>query len=139
MNHRTAGISIGCRSEPGDPSYFKGSIDEVAIYSSALNAASITQHYNNGLQNKGYCQVALDKISLSSPDIFSSIGNNVNGNQVQLNWETVSDLRDGKFEVERAASSSNLIKDWQKVGEVDLSMPNDSKSFMYTDNPNSSR
>jgi len=50
-----AGISIGWRNVSGDPSYFKGSIDEVAIYNSALDAASITQHYNNGLQNKGYC------------------------------------------------------------------------------------
>ena len=129
-------MSIGWRDKPENIRFFNGLIDEIAIYNSPLAAASITQHYSFGLQNKGYCQVALDKISLSSPDIFSSIGNNVNGNQVQLNWETVSDLRDGKFEVERAASSSNSIKDWQKVGEVDLSMPNDSKSFMYTDNPN---
>jgi hypothetical protein len=34
--------------------YFNGAIDEVAIYSRALTACEIYQHYNNGLVGKGY-------------------------------------------------------------------------------------
>ncbi len=63
-----AGISIGWRNITGDPSYFKGSIDEVAIYNNALDATSITQHYNNGLQNKGYCQTVAGNIAIAPED-----------------------------------------------------------------------
>jgi hypothetical protein len=64
-----AGISIGWRNISSDPSYFKGSIDEVAIHNSALSAASITQHYNNGLQNKAYCQTVASNIEAAPEDV----------------------------------------------------------------------
>ena len=53
----TAGISIGWRSA-GDERYLNGRIDELAIYNTALNAVLITQHFNNGYQFLGYCNVA---------------------------------------------------------------------------------
>lgn len=132
------GITIGYRNKTGDESYFKGAIDEVAIYNSALSAALITQHYNNGLQGKGYCQTTLAKISLSSKDIFSSLENHVNGSTVQLNWETASDLGEGKFEIERMTSISDGTKDWQKIGEINLINGSESNSYVYNDNPNTS-
>ena len=131
-----AGIGIGGRNLPGDayPSYFNGKIDEVAIYNSALSASTILQHYNSGLQSKGYCQPTLAKSSTISPDLFSSIVKHVNGNTVQLQWETVSDLGEGKFEIERSTNSSKIPKDWQKIGEVNLINGNKSNSYVYNDN-----
>lgn len=37
------------------PNQMRGLIDEVAIYSRALRAEEIQQHYQNGLSRKGYC------------------------------------------------------------------------------------
>ena len=129
-----AGIGIGGRNLPGDayPSYFNGKIDEVAIYNVALSASTILQHYNNGLANQGYCQTTLTKSSTISPDLFSSIVKHVNGSTVQLQWETISELGEGKFEVER----SNNSNDWLKIGEIDLTALGESKSFNYSDNAN---
>ena len=131
----TAGISIGWRNSTNNK-FFKGIIDEVAIYNSALDAETISQHYNYLCKSKGYCEATLPKISLSSQDIFSSVESNVNGNTVQLNWETPSELGGGKFEIERRASLSDGAKDWQKIGEIDLFNGGESKSFSYNDNPN---
>jgi hypothetical protein len=39
-------------------SYFKGSMDEVAIYNRALSQSELQAHYQNGLQGKGYCEEA---------------------------------------------------------------------------------
>ena len=38
----------------GSRYYFKGQVDEVAIYNKALTACEIKQHYENGLAGKGY-------------------------------------------------------------------------------------
>jgi len=40
----------------GSDTYFNGLIDEVAIYNRGLTADEISQHYQNGLVGKGYCQ-----------------------------------------------------------------------------------
>jgi len=37
---------------------FHGLIDEVGIYARVLTAGEIQQHYNNGLEGKGYCYIA---------------------------------------------------------------------------------
>jgi ketosteroid isomerase-like protein len=65
----TAPFTIGWKDLTGDESYFEGSIDEVAIYSIALDAAAISQHYNNGIQNKGYCN---EELTNTAPAIVSS-------------------------------------------------------------------
>ncbi len=44
----SAGLSIGIFTNPGRSSPFTGRIDEVAVYNSALPAASIAQHYRAG-------------------------------------------------------------------------------------------
>jgi len=49
----TTGITIGKDFE-SDIQYFKGTIDEVAIYNRALTAGEIQQHYQNGLNGIGY-------------------------------------------------------------------------------------
>jgi hypothetical protein len=63
-------LSIGWRNITGDESFFEGLIDEVAVYNSVLDETSITQHYNNGLQNKGYCQIASGSMA-AAPDHVS--------------------------------------------------------------------
>jgi hypothetical protein len=69
-------------------------------------------------------------------EIFESVDNYVNGNTVQLNWETINALRDGRFEIERSISLPTGEKEWQKIGEIDLFNHTESKSFLYTDNLN---
>ena len=132
----TATMDIGWRNISWETAFFKGLIDEVAVYNSALDGASITQHYNNGLQNKGYCQSQLTfgKVNIDLTNIFTSIDNHVTGNTVRLNWETISELSDGKFEIERSIFSLTNSKDWQKIGEIDLLNRVESKSFIYNDN-----
>jgi hypothetical protein len=66
----TATLSIGWRNIIGDESFFAGSIDEVSIYNTALDDASIAQHYDNGLLNKGYCPVE-EELPLCSQSLVS--------------------------------------------------------------------
>ena len=48
---------IGSRGDFADYfNYFKGDIDEVAVFNRALTASEIQQMYNNGLAGKGYCE-----------------------------------------------------------------------------------
>jgi hypothetical protein len=68
----TATLSIGWR-DAGDPRYFEGTIDELAIYGVSLSTSFITMHYNNGLLNKGYCAPTAPTI-VSNPVTTSSIG-----------------------------------------------------------------
>ena len=131
------GISIGRRSSTNNK-FFNGSIDEVAVYNSALDAATILQHYNNGLLNQGYCQNTLTKSAVSNVDIFSTVESHVNGNSVQLTWEINTNLTDGKFEVERNENSMSITQDWQKISEMDLSARGELKSFVFVDNLNTS-
>lgn len=65
----TAQLSIGYRPIAGEESYFNGIIDEVAVYSSALDTGSISKHYTNGLANRSYCNVLA---SLFPPIITST-------------------------------------------------------------------
>ena len=69
----TEGISIGWRNSTEDK-FFNGSLDEVAIYNSALDASSITQHYNNGLVNLGYCQVLTAPAIVTVPSTSVELG-----------------------------------------------------------------
>ncbi|NWF91108.1 MAG: putative Ig domain-containing protein, partial [Ignavibacteriaceae bacterium] len=67
----TAGISIGWRGV-GDERYLNGRIDELAIYNTALNSVLITQHYNNGYQFLGYCNIAP---SITSSPVLNGAAN----------------------------------------------------------------
>jgi predicted GH43/DUF377 family glycosyl hydrolase len=49
-------LNIGRTPHPGSHVYFKGSIDEVAIWDSVLTPEEIEHHYNNGLEGEGYCK-----------------------------------------------------------------------------------
>lgn len=129
------GVTIGWRNTPGDESYFRGAIDEVAIYNVALDGATILQHYNNGLQNMGYCQSTMAKLSLNQDEVFAEVGDLVSGQTIRLSWQSLTTLKEGKFEVERSDAASS---EWLKVGEIDLLNTNESKSFNIIDNPNAS-
>ncbi|UCF07429.1 MAG: LamG domain-containing protein [Thermoplasmata archaeon] len=43
-------------SAAGTVGFFKGSIDEVAIWDRALEPSEIVEHHENGLSGKGYCE-----------------------------------------------------------------------------------
>lgn len=46
-------VLIGAAS---DGRYFNGIIDEVAVYNRTLTAQEVQDHYNNGLNNRNYCE-----------------------------------------------------------------------------------
>lgn len=46
---------------------FEGTLDEVALYSAALSPTEITEHYNDGLNGKGYCETPEAPQITSSP------------------------------------------------------------------------
>lgn len=49
LSHFTSGVVIGATRDDTPESYFTGSIDEVALYSSKLSGATITAHYTLGV------------------------------------------------------------------------------------------
>lgn len=54
-----------------DPYYFNGTIDEVAIYKRILSASEIRQHYQNGLNGLGYCEVSVKATIDINPDTLN--------------------------------------------------------------------
>ena len=66
----TSKINIGWFNGYGY--YNNGSIDEAAIYNTALSSTEIQQHYSNGLNNIGYCG--------GSGNGTDSPSNNINSN-----------------------------------------------------------
>jgi hypothetical protein len=56
----TRAVNIGASWGGGTwQRFFKGLVDEVAIYNRALSPEEIQQHYENGLNGLGYCEVAV--------------------------------------------------------------------------------
>ncbi len=55
----TFSLKIGGVHIPYGARGFDGTIDEVALYSRALKPEEILQHYNNGLDGKGYCEAGM--------------------------------------------------------------------------------
>jgi hypothetical protein len=56
----TRAVNIGASWGGGTlKRFFKGLVDEVAIYNRALSPEEIQQHYENGLSGWGYCEVAV--------------------------------------------------------------------------------
>jgi hypothetical protein len=54
----TTTLGIGYMAYTGTPDYFyDGRLDEIALYSRALAAAEILEHYNLGLGGQGYCDL----------------------------------------------------------------------------------
>ncbi len=52
----TAALNIGWLDRPTSGHYFDGTVDEVALYDSALSLDEVRQHYNEGLAGRWYCQ-----------------------------------------------------------------------------------
>ena len=55
--------------------HFEGSLDEIALYGRALNEDEIKQHYNNGLQGKGYCDLSTTDVIVNNKEPNSYILN----------------------------------------------------------------
>ena len=70
----SAAINIGYLSVNSVPGYYyTGGLDEVAIYSRALDASEITNHYNNArLYQIGYCD-GNEPVFLSTPNIHATV------------------------------------------------------------------
>ena len=75
--------------------YYKGSLDEVAIYLVALTQSIIQNHYTKGLKGVGYCGIIP---TISSPKNLKAIAK---FKQVVLTWQDSSANEDG-FIIERS-------------------------------------
>ena len=76
--------------------------------------------------------------SLSGPLLpveLSSFVSNVNGRQVNLNWETKTEVNFNRFEIDRAlVNTKDAAVTWATVGNVQASgTSNSSKKYSYTD------
>ncbi|NWF91107.1 MAG: T9SS type A sorting domain-containing protein, partial [Ignavibacteriaceae bacterium] len=126
------GISIGRRRSTNNK-FYNGSIDEVAIYNGVLDAASILEHYNNGLANLAYCENVLAKSTVSNIDIFYSFAGNVKGSSVELYWETNINMNEGVFIIERNDNTLGNGSNWQEITNINIANNNYSRSFKFVD------
>lgn len=83
----TSALNIGWYSFQNN--FFAGSLDEIAIFNNELTPSVISQHYNNGLSNTGYCSGSSQQsapVITSSPVTSAVVGSvysydvNANGN-----------------------------------------------------------
>ncbi len=76
--------------------------------------------------------VAFGPLDTQLPVELSSFSANTNGNNVNLNWSTVSELNNSGFDIERKEVASST---WNKVGFVNGNgTSNASHSYTYSDN-----
>ena len=80
-----------------------------------------------------YLNTGLDNPPL--PVELTSFVSNVSGRQVNLSWETKTEINFSKFEIERAlASTKDVTATWSSVGNVNASgNSNSPKKYSYTD------
>jgi hypothetical protein len=70
----TATVDFGWLAQTSSGYYFQGIADEVAIYSRALSAAEIQNHYNSGLVGIGYCETAIAPSITSVAPLTANLG-----------------------------------------------------------------
>lgn len=70
----TATVDLGWLAQTSSGYYFQGIADEVAIYSRALSATEIQNHYNSGLVGIGYCETAIAPSITSVPPLTVNLG-----------------------------------------------------------------
>lgn len=76
--------------------------------------------------------VAFGPLDTQLPVELSAFSSNVNGNNVNLNWSTVSELNNSGFDIERKELVSSV---WSKIGFVNGSgTSNVSHNYTYSDN-----
>jgi len=78
--------------------FFNGSIDEVAIFNTALSLSDIQTHYNNGFAGFGYCNEITSPTELTGEAQFA---------RIELTWKDNSDNEAG-FVIERALQDSSF-------------------------------
>lgn len=87
----TTTLGLGYMAYNGTPGYFyKGSLDEVALYTRALTPGDIQQNYQLGLAGRGYCE---DNIAPAAPTGFAMAYGHL-GNDLVWNDNPESDLAD---------------------------------------------
>ncbi len=67
------------------------------------------------------------------PVELTTFAANINNNNVELNWQTATEVNNYGFEIQRAKKSDNLI--WEKIGFVEGNgTSNSPKSYRFVDN-----
>ena len=88
-------VEIGSWNESEE--FFKGTIDEAAVYTSALSAARVSAHYQAALNGAPPGETVKDPSNLSATALSSSV--------INLSWNDNSS-NEGEFVIERDTSSS---------------------------------
>ena len=108
----TSKINIGWFNGYGY--YNNGSIDEAAIYNTALSSTEIQQHYSNGLNNIGYCGGSAKIISTTFNSPFDYFDVMQESEKVKLSWQTATEIA-GNFEIERLKEEGS---GWMNIGII---------------------
>jgi hypothetical protein len=133
--HSSSNLYIGCSFYGNYIEFWKGQIDEVAIYNRALTPTEILQHYENGLEGKGYCEEVIDAKIDIDPNILNlkSKGKYITAYIELPSGYSVNniDISTVKFNNEiYAESSPTSISDYDNDGVSDL-MVKFSRSLVY--------
>jgi len=105
-------------------------------WATALYPAAVNAYINN--VNTTITSSRTLTVSLTNPALpveLSSFTSSVNGRQVNLNWETKTEVNSNQFEIDRALQSSkDASLNWVSVGTVKASgLSNSTKDYSYSD------
>ena len=119
------------------------SVDFVVIDPNSINIAPATVYppnlnvYIAGINTDIWANGTIIK-NLSSPLLpveLSTFESNVNGREVNLNWETKTEANSNRYEVERAlANTKDATLNWTSIGTVKAAgSSSSSRKYSYTD------
>jgi hypothetical protein len=91
--------------------------------------------YYIGTNTNGTPFTSFTYSNITLPVELSSFQSNVNGRQINLNWETKTEINSNKFEIERSlVSTTNATLTWLAVGSVQATgTSNSPKKYSYTE------
>jgi hypothetical protein len=101
-----------------------------SVYPTTLNAYLYDQSntgvddvsgnfYYRGINTNVTPFTSFTYFNITLPVELSSFGSNVNGRQINLNWETKTELNTRQFEVERSSISTNGVhSSWSTIGSL---------------------
>lgn len=112
--------------------------NEMKTNSTFLNAGwSSSIWYRDDSYNNGYPYLSWQNSGGSPlPVELTTFSVSINENRVELNWETVTEINNYGFEIEKQkAESSSQNPDWEKIGFVQgHGNSNSPKHYLFTDN-----
>jgi len=99
-------LGIGYMAYAGNPDYYyDGSLDEIALYGRALHDEEIQQHYEDGLEGKGYCQ------DVPVATLLQAFSARLDRSVIRVDWELLEAGGNMRFYVSRSRGRSGLFEE----------------------------